>query len=228
VRLPVLVLCCLLSACGAASPAALERLEAVEGYSLSFPGPVRTRSGREGPFVFRIDSTRTPDGARFEAAWFGFPEPLDAPERATLLRRVEKGLAAGPGTTLVSRTVLSPAPAAAQSPSSSARQSPSRAEGVDLVFDREDGQRGFHRVLYPSPHAMLQVSVVGPRDGEWERDVPRFWGSVTLSGETEPFRGDSPWQARVSRFGGSLHERSERSASRPARALNTATDPAAP
>ncbi len=205
VRLPILVVCCLLSACGAAPPAALQRLDAVEGYSLSFPGPVRTRSGREGPFVFRIDSTRTPDGARFEAAWFGFPEPLDAPERATLLRRVEKGLAGGPGTTLVSRTVLSPAPGAGQSPSggavqspsSIARQSPSRAEGVDLVFDREDGQRGFHRVLYPSPHAMLQVSVVGPRDGEWERDVPRFWGSVTLSGEAEPFQGDSPWQARA-------------------------------
>lgn len=205
VRLPVLVVCCLLSACGAAPPAALQRLDAVEGYSLSFPGPVRTRSGREGPFVFRIDSARTPEGARFEAAWFGFPEPLDAPDRATLLRRVEKGLAADPGTTLVSRTVLSPPPAAGQSPSGDAapsappapRHPPSRAEGVDLVIDRADGQRGFHRVLYPSPHAMLQVSVVGPRGGEWERDVPRFWGSVTLSGEGESIRADTPWQARA-------------------------------
>lgn len=169
-------------------------MDAAEGYSLSFPGRVETRSGREGPFVFRIDSARTPDGARFEAAWFGFPEPLDAPGREALLRRVEKGLAGNPGTTLVSRAAPAPPAATAESPTCDTRQPLSCSEGVDLVLDREDGKRGFHRVLYPSPHAMLQVSAVGPRDGEWEAEVPRFWASVTLPGEAAPLRESPPRQ----------------------------------
>lgn len=169
-----------LTGCAAASPqpacapeaaSTLSKLDAPEGYSLSFPGPVRSRSGRDGPVVFRIDSARTPDCARFEAAWFGFPEPLDSADRDTLRARVEAGLGGAPGTTVVSR--LSPLPGV--------------HEGVELVLDHPDGRRGFHRILYAGPLAMLQVSAVGLRGGEWERDVKRFWDSVSLHAPSSRF-----------------------------------------
>lgn len=154
----------------AAATGAGARVLAAEGYSLAFPAAVTTRSGRDGPSAFRIDAARTIDGARFEAAWFGFPEPLDAHDRATLLARVERGLGGGVGTRVASRALA-------------------RASGrevVDLVIERADGQRGFHRVLYPSPGAMLQVSAVGPEGGAWERQVPAFFASLTLSGAAAP------------------------------------------
>lgn len=149
----------------APSLAAPHRIDAEEGYSLTFPAPVETRTGREGRFLFRIDAARTPDGARFEAAWFGFPQAFDAEDRAALLDRVERGLAAEPGTRPVSR----------------ARSRTNERDAIDLVLERPDGKRGYHRVLYPSPREMLQVSAVGPRRGGWEGALPSFWESLKLS-----------------------------------------------
>lgn len=152
-----------------AAAAGASRVLAAEGYSLAFPAAVKTRSGHDGPSAFRIDAARTSDGARFEAAWFGFPEPLDEHDRAALLARVEHGLAGDVGTSVASRTLVSTG----------------GREAIDLVIERADGQRGYHRVLYPSPSAMLQVSVVGPEGGAWERQVPAFLASLSLS---EPVR----------------------------------------
>jgi hypothetical protein len=162
----------LVSGCGSAPLALASRVDAAEGYALSFPGPVETLAGREGHVLFRIDSMRTRDGARFEAAWFGFPEPLEAADRAELLRRVESGLTGSPPSRVVSRS----------------RPAVGEREAVDLVLDREDGRRGFHRVFYPGPDSMLQVSVVGPAGGAWESAVPRFWESITLSRDPPPGR----------------------------------------
>ena len=149
-------------ACGGAPPSAPSRVDAAEGYKLSFPASVDTRKGRDGPAAFRIDFARSSDGARFEAAWFGFPEALDPVEQSILLGRIERGLEGG--TRVVSREESMFAGRAA----------------LDLVLDRDDGRRGFHRVLYPSPRSMIQVSAVGPRGGDWERAVPRFWSSLEM------------------------------------------------
>jgi hypothetical protein len=155
----------MLAACaGAPPPAGPLHIDAPEGYALSFPAPVQTRIGREGPVLFRIDAARTPDGARFEAAWFGFPEPLEAAERAALRDRVERGLSTQGGVRVVSR--------------SEAREG--GRDALDMEIDRPDGKRGYHRVLYPSPQAMLQVSAVGPRGGEWEGALKPFLASLSL------------------------------------------------
>lgn len=139
-------------------------VEASEGYTLLFPGPVDTRTGRDGRATFRIDASRTPEGARFEAAWFGFPAALGQDEQQALLSQVEQGLT-GSGARVVSRgvsTVLG-------------------RSSLDIVVDRPDGRRLVHHVLYPSAKAMLQVSASGPRGGEWEMEAPRFWASLSLA-----------------------------------------------
>lgn len=164
---PLLSAMLLLAGCGAGPQLVPTRVDAAEGYSLLLPGPVESRSGRDGKAAFRIDFARTADGARFEVAWFGFPEPLGPPERAELLAQVERGLAGERGTQVVSRT---------------AAKAGGR-EAIDLVLERADGKRGFHRILYLSAEAMLQVSAVGPPDGEWEREVPRFLASLVHRAE---------------------------------------------
>lgn len=130
---------------------------------MSFPASVDTRKGRDGRATFRIDAARTKDGARFEAAWFGFPEAILPAEQQALLAQVEQGLT-GSGASIVSRgesVVLGRA-------------------SLDLTVDRPDGRRVVHHILYPSSKAMLQVSVSGPRGGAWERDEPAFWSSLEL------------------------------------------------
>lgn len=149
-------------ACVGDPPSGPSRVVAAEGYELSFPSSVGTRRGRDGPTAFRIDFARSPDGARFEAAWFGFPEALDPAEQAILLGRIERGLEVG--AEVVSR-----------------RESPFAGRAaLDLVLDHRDGRRGFHRLLYLSSRAMIQVSAVGPRGGAWERAVPQFWSSLEM------------------------------------------------
>lgn len=141
-----------------------ESVATSEGYTLSFPGRVVTRKGRDGRAAFRIDFARTPEGARFEAAWFGFPDALSEGERRALLGTVEKGISgSGDVKTRGTSDVLG-------------------RESLDLVVDRSDGRRSVHHVLYPSPESMLQVSVSGPRGGDWEREEPRFWASLALTG----------------------------------------------
>lgn len=153
---------------GCAAPITPVRLEAPEGYAISFPAATEGAAGRDGPVRFRIDAMRTPDEARFEAAWFGFHQALDAPERQELLDRVERGLAAGGAK--VSRRAETP---------------PGNKDRVDLVLDHPDGRRGYHRILYPTPKSMLQVSVVGPRGGDWEKLVAGFFASLNVK-KTEP------------------------------------------
>lgn len=155
-----------LSGCG--GPVAMIRLEAPEGYAISFPARTETAAGQDGPVAFRIDAMRTQDEARFEAAWFGFHQPLDAPERLELLTRVERGIA-GDGAKVTHRT---------ETP-------PGSSDRIDLVVEHPDGRRGFHRILYPTRKSMLQVSAVGPRGGDWEKLVPRFFDSLEVQ-KTEP------------------------------------------
>lgn len=150
-----------LSGCG--GPVGMIRLEAPEGYAISFPAGTETAAGQDGPVTFRIDAMRTLDEARFEAAWFGFHQPLDAPERLQLLTRVERGIA-GDGAKVTHRT---------ETP-------PGTSDRVDLVVEHPDGRRGFHRILYPTRRSMLQVSAVGPRGGDWEKLVPRFFDSLEV------------------------------------------------
>lgn len=161
-------------ALGACAPAAVapggppSTLTAPEGYTLLFPGPVDTRTGRDGRASFRIDFARTGEGARFEAAWFGFPEALSEDEQQALLARVEQGL-----------TGLPREPGDGRLVSRGTSVVRGRAS-LDLVVDSPDGRRGVHHVLYPSAKAMLQVSATGPRGGVWEREEPAFWASLTL------------------------------------------------
>jgi hypothetical protein len=151
------------ASCAGAPPQPPARVEAREGYALTFPAPVETRTGHEGPFSFRIDHARA-RGARFEAAWFGFPEALDAVQCAALSEKIDRALSGGEGTRVVSRKTTSV----------------SGRDAEDLVVDRADGRRGYHRIFYPSPRSMLQVSAVGPSGGEWEREVEGFWASLVL------------------------------------------------
>jgi hypothetical protein len=134
-----------------------------EGYAISFPGSPTTVTGRDGPVDYRIDAMRTNDQTRYEVAWFRFPQELDPEERAELLRRVERGLAA-PGARVASRVELPPG----------------NKDRVDLVLDFQDGRRGYYRVLYPTAKAMLQVSVVGEKGGEWQEVASRFLGSLDV------------------------------------------------
>ncbi len=168
----------LLVGCGS-SPILLNvRVDAQEGYSASFPAKVTTRIGHDGPISFRIDSAKSAEGARFEAAWFGFPEPLGDEERKVLLAKVVRGLSSERGTLVVAK---GPAKGSA-------------LEGLDLVFDRDDNRRGFHRVVYTSALSMLQISVVGPKGGAWEESVPEFWKSLTIRRDSRD-SSQVPWQA---------------------------------
>jgi hypothetical protein len=164
VRRLVLAVCVLFAGC--ASSLVPVRVEAPEGYAISFPGMAETVTGRDGPVDYRIDAMRTPDDARFEAAWFRFPQALDGAERGQLLQRIERGLV-GPGARVTSRV---------ETP-------PGNKDRVDLILDHADGRRGYHRVIYTSPKTMLQVSAVGPKGGEWELVAERFLGSLHLRQE---------------------------------------------
>jgi len=172
-------------ALGACAPAAVapggppSTLSAPEGYTLLFPGPVDTRTGRDGRASFRIDLARTAEGARFEAAWFGFPEALSEDEQQALLARVEQGLTGLPREPGDGRSVGAPSPSDGRLVSRGTSVVSGRAS-LDLVVDSPDGRRGVHHVLYPSAKAMLQVSATGPRGGVWEREEPAFWASLTL------------------------------------------------
>lgn len=148
---------------GCAPSLVADRVEAPEGYGISFPGPATTAVGRDGPVEYRIDAVRTQDDARFEAAWFRFPQDLDASERALLIQRIERGLMA-PGTRVTSRVELPKG----------------NTDRVDLILDHADGRRGYHRVIYMSSRTMLQISAVGPRGGDWEDIVTRFMTSLDI------------------------------------------------
>ncbi|MEZ4296971.1 MAG: hypothetical protein R3B70_18545 [Polyangiaceae bacterium] len=158
---PVLLLLSFVMGCAAAIPRPV-RVDTAEGYTISFPGQPDSLAGKDGPVDFRIDAARTPEEARFEVAWFRFPQSLDAPERAELLLRVERGLFGG-GARVVSRT-----------------QPPNDKDRVDLVLDLPLGRRGYYQILYPNPRSMLQVSAVGPEGGEWERAVKPFFRSLVV------------------------------------------------
>lgn len=152
--------------CASSAPQIPSHLDAAEGYSLSFPAPIETRAGRDGRATFRIDHAVTSDGARFEAAWFGFPEAIGADEQAALLSQVERALG-GADSKVISR----------EGGTFEGRES------VDLVVEDRDGRRGFYRVLYPTSRSMLQVSAVGPRGGPWEREVSELWASLRFEGK---------------------------------------------
>lgn len=126
-----------------------------------FPSAPESTQGMDGPVEFRIDAMRTTDGARFETAWFRFPQGLNAEEREELMVRVEGGLK-GRSTKTVSRQ----------------RVAQGKDDRLDVVFDHEDGRRGYHRIFYLSARAMLQISVVGPKGGDWEQRVAAFFGSL--------------------------------------------------
>lgn len=145
------------------------RVVAPEGYSLLFPGPAKTISGRDGPVRFRVDSTRAGGSARLEAAWFGFPQALEPDERQELLGVVERGLSAG-GAQIVKRLEVPPG----------------NRDHVELVLDHPDGRRGYHHLLYPGSTSMLQVSAVGVRGGDWEDVAAAFFASLEVSGGSPP------------------------------------------
>lgn len=153
----------LLAGC-ASTPVPVRVVAPGEGYVISFPGRPESAIGRDGPVDYRIDAMRTLEGARFEMAWFRFPQMLDPEERLELMKRIELGLLS-PGARVASRV---------ETP-------PGNKDRLDLIIDHADGRRGYHRILYPSGRAMIQVSAVGPKGGDWEQIVPGFLMSLELT-----------------------------------------------